>query len=79
MCLPRMAMLCKGRQVHGASAMADLAAALVAKGAAETVEGVCRKSNYHLRKDRRCQAQAMRGDQQRSPRLSGTSTGHSPI
>jgi hypothetical protein len=30
--------------VHGASAMAGLAAALVAKGAAETVEGVCRQS-----------------------------------
>jgi len=38
-CSPRMAMLCREGQVHGASAMAELAAALVAKGAAETVGG----------------------------------------
>lgn len=39
-----MAVLCRDGQVHGASAMAGLAAALVAKGAAETMESVCRKS-----------------------------------
>lgn len=39
-----MAVLCRDGQVHGASAMAGLAAALAAKGAAETMEGVCRKS-----------------------------------
>lgn len=77
-CLPRMAILCRVRQVHGVSAMAELAAAVVAKGAAETMEGVCRKGII-CGKDRRCKAQAMRGDQQRSPRLSGTSTRHSPI
>jgi hypothetical protein len=43
-CPPRMAMLCREGQVRGASAMAGLAAALVTKGAAETMEGVCRKS-----------------------------------
>lgn len=43
-CLARMAVLCREGQVHSASAMAGLAAALVAKGAAETVEGMCRKS-----------------------------------